>query len=60
MNCKSNNCTELATHIVYWPGKETMMCSKHAENAIKVATAMGFFLSVKGLTTASTVNSDKL
>lgn len=34
-----------ATQIVHWPGKDTPMCDRHAQQARSLANAMGFTLS---------------
>lgn len=34
-----------ATEIVHWPGQDSPMCDKHAEQAYRIARAMGFTLS---------------
>lgn len=34
-----------ATQIVHWPGKDTPMCDRHAQQAQTIAAAMGFPLS---------------
>lgn len=34
-----------ATQIVHWPGKDSPMCDRHAEQAKRVGAAMGIFIS---------------
>ena len=51
MICKSFDkdvpCTEAATVTVFWPGKETVACGRHHLGMQRLASVMGFTLSVR-------------
>lgn len=54
MICKSFDkgevpCCAEATVTVFWPGKETVACDRHAEGMVKLAGFMGFVLSTRPL-----------
>ena len=46
MTCQQNGCTEEATRVVYWPGKETRQCEPHAAKAKALGRFMGFDVPV--------------
>jgi hypothetical protein len=50
MKCRSSNCSAEASFIVYWPGKETVMCDACTKRALNVSGAMGFSLAVVPIT----------
>lgn len=35
----------IATQIVHWPGQDSAMCDKHAEQAKRIGAAMGIVIS---------------
>jgi len=48
--CSQEGCDETATHRFTWPGSpEQSACPAHAQKAMRVAQAMGFFLEVPAL-----------
>ena len=51
MLCKSYDkemaCRSAATMTVFWPGKTTEACDRHAEGLRRVASAMGFALDIR-------------
>jgi hypothetical protein len=48
--CSQHGCARPATHRVYWPGRELLMCEQHEEKARSVADAMGFDVSSTEIT----------
>lgn len=43
--CCQYDCSEVATHKVYWPGQEMKkMCPIHAAKAKRIASLMNFYL----------------
>jgi hypothetical protein len=46
MLCLSNLCDQQATFVVYWPGKTTYSCDKHARAQRGIADAMGMGLEI--------------
>ncbi len=53
MQCQSfelgKKCEAIAVVEVFWPGKRTIACTRHAEAIRRVADAMGFNLEVRSL-----------
>jgi rubredoxin len=48
--CGQHNCYETATHRFTWPGHpESRACYPHAQKAMRLAEAMGFFLECPAL-----------
>lgn len=49
MICQQNDCTNEATHDVYWPGKHTKQCLEHAKKAQALGNFMGFQVLIRTL-----------
>lgn len=49
MKCQSNECQGEATHTVYWPGQKSVKCDEHAAQAERIASTLGFSLSLEPL-----------
>lgn len=46
--CCQDNCSDTATHKVYWPGQGCKkMCAIHAAKARRIAEAMGFNVHIE-------------
>ena len=46
--CCQTNCSDPATHYVFWPGQgKKMMCEIHAQKAKRIASHMGFDVHVE-------------
>ena len=44
MHCCSSDCTDEATHLVYWPGQPSPMCLRCFARGCSIADIMGFRL----------------
>jgi hypothetical protein len=49
---KEVRCPDQATVEVFWPGKTTAMCDRHAQGAARVASAMGFNVDMRPIAAA--------
>lgn len=49
--CCQDNCSEKATHYVYWPGEtKKMMCDLHTAKAKVIGKHMGFHIHTEVIT----------
>ena len=45
MKCNQIGCDEVATHKVFWPGREPLpTCKEHTQIAVRIAWSMGLYV----------------
>lgn len=59
MTCQSEKCENEAVVTVFWPGQETRKCLDCAQKAKKLASFMGFPLSMRPISAAELLAADK-